>query len=206
MTERAQPTARKLAQLVTRIEAVVIGASAGGVEALTVLLPELRAGGRVPILIVIHLPRGRESLLAKIFSLRCALPVKEAEDKEVIAPGTVYFGPSDYHFQVDEDVDAGPRVSLSYDELVNWSRPSIDVLFASAADVYRDRLLAILLTGGNQDGALGLDAVRKAGGVTVVEDPATAHNPTMPNEALRLGLPDLLLSLDALKPLMQAIA
>jgi two-component system chemotaxis response regulator CheB len=190
-----------LARLLARIEAVVIGASAGGIEALSVLLPALRSTSCASILIVVHLPRERESLLPRIFAARCALPVKEAEDKEPIAPGTVYFAAPDYHLQVDE----GPRISLSYDDLVNWSRPAIDVLFTSAADVYGDRLLAIVLTGGNQDGAAGLAAARRAGGITVVEDPASAYCATMPKEALRLGAPDLVLSLEAMKPLMQAI-
>jgi two-component system chemotaxis response regulator CheB len=188
-------------QRVAAIEAVVIGASAGGIEALSVLLPELPSSTRAPILIVLHIPRERESLLAKIFAPRCALTVKEAEDNEPILPGTVYFAPPDYHLQVDE----GPRVSLSFDDPVNWSRPSIDVLFSSAADTYGPRLMALLLTGGNQDGAAGLDAVRKAGGVTVVEDPASALCPTMPNEALRLGQPDLVAGLDAIKPIMRAM-
>jgi two-component system chemotaxis response regulator CheB len=198
-----QPAREQLAmkQLTGRIDAVVIGASAGGIEALSVLLPAVRSGIRAAILIVVHLPRERESLLAKIFATRCPLPVKEAEDKEPIVPGTVYFAPPDYHLQVD----VGPCVSLSYDEPVNWSRPSIDVLFASAADVFGDRLMGVLLTGGNQDGAAGLVAVRQAGGVTVVEDPSTASCPTMPSEALRLGAPDRILNLDALTSLMQAI-
>ena len=188
-------------QRVAAIEAVVIGASAGGVEALSVLLPEVRSSTRAAILIVLHIPRERESLLAKIFAPRCALTVKEAEDKEPILPGTVYFAPPDYHLQVDD----GPRVSLSYDDPVNWSRPSIDVLFSSAADAYGSRVMGMLLTGGNQDGAAGLDAIRKAGGVTVVEDPASALCPSMPSEALRLGQPDLVAGLSAMKSVMRAI-
>jgi two-component system chemotaxis response regulator CheB len=191
----------ELPGLVRRVEAVVIGASAGGVEALSVLLPAVRGGIRAAILIVVHLPRGRDSLLPKIFAPLSAVAVKEAEDKEAIAPGTIYFAPPDYHLLVDE----GPHLSLSCDEAVNWSRPSIDVLFASAADVYRQRLLAIVLTGGNQDGAEGLQAVRRAGGLTVVQDPASALCQTMPSEALRLGAPDLVLSLEAMKPLLEAI-
>jgi two-component system chemotaxis response regulator CheB len=133
--------------LVAQVEAVVIGASAGGIEALSTLLPAVRADVRAPILIVVHLPRERDSLLPKIFAARCALLVKEAEDKEPLANGTVYFAPADYHLQVEADLDAVPCVSLSCDDPVNWSRPSIDVLFSSAADVFGPRLLAILLTG-----------------------------------------------------------
>jgi two-component system chemotaxis response regulator CheB len=194
-------SAGRFEERLAAVEAVVIGASAGGIEALSILLPELPSTTRAAILIVIHLPRERESLLAKIFAARCPLTVKEAEDNEPILPGTVYFAPPDYHLQVDE----GPRVSLSYDDPVNWSRPSIDVLFGSAADIFGSRVMALLLTGGNQDGAAGVDAVRKAGGLTVVEDPASALCPTMPTEALRLGLPDLVLDLEAMKPIVRAM-
>jgi two-component system chemotaxis response regulator CheB len=198
------------ASALARVQAVVIGTSAGGIEALSLLLPAISAGVRAIILIVVHLPREHISLLPKIFSARCALTVKEAEDKEPLAHGTIYFAPADYHLQIDGRLGAGvddaPRVSLSYDEPVNWSRPSIDVLFTTAADVFGPCLMAVVLTGGNQDGAQGLDTVRRAGGVTVVEDPATAAFPTMPREALRLGPADFVLSLEAMKPLMKALS
>ena len=124
----------------------MIGTSAGGVEALSRILPVLPPALAVPILIVIHLPRERDSLLPQIFQPKCARPVREAEDKEPIAPGTVYFAPPDYHLLVD----AGPQLALSSDPLVNFSRPSIDVLFESAADTFGERLAAVLLTGANQ--------------------------------------------------------
>ncbi|HEY0714325.1 MAG TPA: chemotaxis protein CheB [Polyangia bacterium] len=184
-----------------RVQAVVVGGSAGGIEAMLTLLPEVPAACRVPILIVFHLPRERQSLLPDIFSPHCSRPVKEAEDKEAVVAGTVYTAPPDYHLQVDE----GPRLSLCYDEPINWSRPSIDALFFSAADVYRESLLAVLLSGGNQDGAAGLVAVRERGGLTVVQDPATAACPTMPNEALRLGPPDAVLNLSEIQTLLQAL-
>src|SRR5580692_7620642 len=149
------------------IDAVVIGASAGGIEGLSVLLPALPARLRVPVFIVMHLPREHRSLLSEIFAPKCALRVSEAEDKTPAAPGCVYFAPPDYHLLLDE----GPSMALSVDEPVHFSRPSIDVLFESASDLYRRQLLGIILTGASQDGAGGLAAVRQAGGVTVVQQP-----------------------------------
>jgi two-component system, chemotaxis family, protein-glutamate methylesterase/glutaminase len=166
-----------------RIEAVVIGTSAGGVEALLALLPALPAGLRAPVFVVLHLPRERPSLLVDIFGPKCAVPVREAVDKEPISAGTVYFAPPDYHLLIDD----GPVVALSDDEPVHHSRPSIDVLFESAADAFGPGALAILLTGGNEDGAAGVAAVREAGGIVVVQDPEEAYAPTMVEAALARG-------------------
>jgi two-component system, chemotaxis family, protein-glutamate methylesterase/glutaminase len=122
------------------------------------------------------------------------VPVREAQDKEPVEPGTVYFAPPDYHLLVDE----GPQLALSADELVHYSRPSIDVLFESAADLYGDRLLGIILTGANDDGASGLAAVHRAGGVTVVQQPETARASLMVESALKQSPVDLVLSLEQL--------
>jgi len=180
------------------IEAVVIGASAGGVDALSILLPALPVGSTAAVFIVVHLPRDRPSLLADIFSHKCVVPVQEAQDKEPIRPGTVYFAPSNYHLLVDQ----GPHLALSVDDLVHHSRPSIDVLFESAADVYRDRLMGILLTGANEDGARGLAAVHDFGGTTVVQDPTTAHSPQMLLSALKLCTPKHVLPLPQIARLL----
>jgi two-component system chemotaxis response regulator CheB len=176
------------------VDAIVIGASAGGIDALSVLLPAVARGYHGVILIVLHLPRERPSMLVDIFGPKCALAVREAEDKEPVAAGTVYFAPSDYHLLVDR----GPELALSTDAPVNFSRPSIDVLFESAAEVYGRRLLGVILTGASEDGAAGLEAVSRAGGTTCVQDPATAHARLMVDAALRrvqvdhvLGLAEL---------------
>jgi two-component system, chemotaxis family, protein-glutamate methylesterase/glutaminase len=174
-----------------RIEAIVIGASAGGVQALLELLPSLPAQARLSIFVVLHLPRDRPSLLVDVFSRKCALAVAEAQDKEPVSPGTIYFAPPNYHLLID----AGPQLSLSADDLVNHSRPSIDVLFESAADVYRERLLGIILTGANEDGAAGLAAVHDAGGITIVQEPQSAQSSQMVLSALALRAPDRVLSL-----------
>jgi two-component system chemotaxis response regulator CheB len=173
------------------IEAIVIGTSAGGVPALSALLPSFGRGFRASVLVVLHLPRERPSLLASIFAPKCALAVVEAEDKQPIEPGTVYFAPPDYHMLVDR----GPLIALSSDPPVHYSRPSIDVLFESAADVYRDALLGILLTGASEDGAAGLAAVRQAGGITVVQRPDDAEVSLMVEAALRRAPADFVLPL-----------
>ena len=183
------------------IDAVVIGASAGGVEALSLLLPALAPGTRAAVLIVVHLPRDGHSLLADIFARKCALSVHEAEDKEPVEPGTVYFAPNNYHLLVDE----GPRLALSCDELVHHSRPSVDVLFESAAEVYRKRLLGIILTGANDDGAQGLASVHDAGGITVVQDPQSAHSPQMALAAIKLRRPDHVLPLGGIADLLKLL-
>jgi two-component system chemotaxis response regulator CheB len=185
-----------------RIECVVIGASAGGVEALAELLPALPATFRPSLLIVLHLPRDRPSLLVDIFAKRCARPVREADDKEPLEPGTVYFAPPDYHMLVEKD----RQIALSADAPVHFSRPSIDVLFESAADVYGERLLGIILTGGNEDGAAGLYAIHQAGGVTVVQQPDSAKVPLMVVSALQRGPADFVLALPEIAQLLGALA
>jgi two-component system chemotaxis response regulator CheB len=183
------------------IRAVAIGASAGGVQALSELLPALSAESRAAIFVVLHLPRDKPSLLVEVFSQKCALDVREAEDKEPVTPGTVYFAPPNYHLLVD----AGPQLALSADDLVNHSRPSIDVLFDSAAQVYREHLLGIILSGANEDGAEGLAAVHEAGGLTVVQEPQTAHSSTMILSALERQPVDLVLDLADIAALLRRL-
>jgi two-component system, chemotaxis family, protein-glutamate methylesterase/glutaminase len=177
------------------IDVVAIGASAGGVEVLSALLSALPASCRASFFIVVHIPRERPSLLPEVFGSRCALPVREAEDKEPVQPGTVYFAPPDYHLLLDR----GPAFALSSDAPVHFSRPSIDVLFDSAADIYGERLLGLILTGANQDGAEGLAAVGRAGGRTVVQEPSGAAVPFLPEAALQEGPVEFVLSLAQLQ-------
>ena len=193
---------RDVEALQGRIDAIAIGTSAGGVEALSILLPALPAGLRASVFIVLHLPRERPSLLAEIFAPKCALKVKEAEDKMRVEPGTVYFAPPDCHLLLDE----GPQLALSIDELVHFSRPSIDVLFESAADIYGERLMGIILTGANDDGAAGLAAIHRAGGMTIVQEPDSAQVPLMVLAALRRTAADFVLPLEGIAGLLQALA
>ena len=191
------------ARALGHIETIVIGASAGGIEALTVILSALPENFGPAVLVVQHLPRGRESLLSEIFKSRCALPVSDAFDKSPIAKGTVTFAPADYHLLVDQEV--GPHVALSVDAPVHFSRPSIDVLFESAADVFKQRLMGIVLTGANADGAEGLMAIRKHGGLTVVQDPESAAYPAMPMAAIALQQPDFVLNASAVGQLLKTM-
>ena len=184
-----------------RIEAVVIGASAGGFEALMALLDGLPSGCRFPIAVVLHLPDNRDSRLAELFGHRLALRVREARDKEPLEPGTVYFAPPGYHLLVEAD----RSFSLSCEDRVNYARPSIDVLMLSAAEAYGPALCAILLTGANHDGAAGLAGMRLAGGLAVVQDPASAEVPTMPEAALRRMTPDLVLPLAEIHSLLRKL-
>jgi two-component system chemotaxis response regulator CheB len=191
-----------LLSLTRDIQAVVIGASAGGVEVLSLLLAQLPARCSVSFMVVVHIPRDRPSLLPEVFSSRCLLPVREAEDKEPVQPGTVYFAPPDYHLLVDQ----GPILALSADEPVHYSRPSIDVLFDSAAAIYRERLMGIVLTGANRDGASGLALVGSAGGRTIVQEPGSAVAAFLPEAALREGPVDAVLSIPALQELFAHMA
>ncbi|RKG85854.1 chemotaxis protein CheB [Corallococcus terminator] len=189
-----------------RVDAIVVGASAGGVDALSLLLPALPRDFQPALLIVLHLPRDRPSLLVEVFSARCDLPVHEACDKEPIQPGCVYFAPPDYHLLVDAGVGGhhGPCLALSQDAPVHFSRPAIDVLFESAAAVYGERLGGVILSGANADGASGLGAVRSRGGVTLVQTPATALVATMPAAALARGPVDFMLPLEQMPAVLRA--
>ncbi|QJE98767.1 chemotaxis protein CheB [Luteolibacter luteus] len=183
--------------------AVVIGASVGAIGALGTLLPELPADFPMPVLVVVHIPPEGRSSLPELFASRCALPVKEAEDKEEILPGTIYFAPANYHLLVEPDF----RIALSNEEPVLFSRPAIDLLFESAADAYGTSLTGVILTGASSDGAHGLAAVAQSGGTALVQDPATAEGQVMPLAALdacpqarALGLPQISTFLRQLTP------
>lgn len=181
-----------------QVEAIVVGASAGGVEALLTMLGSLRAGFGLPIIIVLHLPEERRSQLAEVFARRLALPVAEAIDKQDITPGTVYFATPGYHLSVEQD----RSLSLSLEDRLHHSRPSIDFLFESAADAYGPALAAVLLTGANHDGARGLAQVKRQGGLTVVQDPDDAQVDTMPRAALKTHQPDYILPIHGIGRLL----
>lgn len=184
-----------------RLGAVVIGASAGGIDALSQLLPAFEPDCGVPVFVVVHLPRERPSRLPEIFAPRCRLSVREAEDKQPVEPATLYFAPPDYHLLIDD----GPVLALSSDEPVHYSRPSIDVLFESAADQYGSVLLGVVLTGANSDGAAGLAAVQRAGGLTVVQDPRSAAASAMPAAALKAATGSLCLTLTQIADLLRVL-
>ncbi len=163
------------------IEATVIGGSAGALEALASLLEGLPAGLRVPIAIVVHIARNKPSALGSVLAAHSALPVCEAEDKAPLEPGHAYVAPPGYHVLIER----GPSFALSVDAPVNFSQPSIDVLFESAAAALGPAVAGVLLSGANEDGARGLLAISEAGGVAMVQEPGEAASRTMPEAALR---------------------
>jgi len=181
-----------------RIEALVIGASAGGVDALVELLPALPAASKLATVCILHVPGDRESRLAELFDARLALPVREAMDKAPVEAGTVYFAGAGYHLSIEQ----GHVFSLSCEPPVHYARPAIDVLMESAADAYGPALAGILLTGANADGAEGMQRIRQRGGLTVVQDPGEAQAATMPAQAIRLSAPHLVLPLADIRALL----
>ncbi|OUM01996.1 chemotaxis protein CheB [Variovorax sp. JS1663] len=183
---------------IRRVDAAVIGASAGGVEALGLLFAELPAQWRLPLVVVLHLPEAHESRLPEVFSQRLPFAVREAQDKAPVAPACLYFAPPGYHLSIERD----RSFSLSCEPPVLFSRPSIDVLMSSAADAYGPALAGLLLTGANEDGAEGLHDIHRAGGLSAVQDPAEAQVPTMPEAAIARHAPDFVLPLRELRALL----
>lgn len=180
-----------------RSELVVMGASLGGLAALDAILGNLPASFAAPMAIVQHRRADADSRLERLLAVRTSLAVREAEDKDPLCPGTVYLAPADYHLLVERG-----HLALSVDGPVSFSRPSIDVLFESAADAYGPALVGVLLTASSEDGAAGIAAVAAHGGVTVVQDPATAVSPVAPLAALARTPVEHVLSVEEIAPLL----
>ena len=159
---------------------VLIGGSAGAIEALGALLPQLRAGVALALVVVVHLPADQPSLLPEVFAPRLPFDVAEAADKEPLRAGCLRFAPPGYHLLIERE----GCFALDLDAPVHFSRPSIDVLFSSAASALGADAIGVLLSGANDDGAAGLEAIWRAGGLTLVQHPADARVATMPDAAL----------------------
>ncbi len=166
--------------MAARYEIIVMGTSAGGMGALSELLPAFPASYPLPIAIVQHVHPWQDDYFIEHYAHRCAMTVKEASEKEPIRPGFVYLAPPNYHLLIEED----HTFSLSVDERVNYARPSIDVLFDSAVDVYGPAVVGVVLTGANNDGAQGLRRIKARGGLAMVQDPNTAESSYMPKAAI----------------------
>ncbi|MCP4220628.1 MAG: chemotaxis protein CheB [bacterium] len=177
---------------------VVIGASAGGLHALHRVLSALPDAYSLPVIIVQHLSPDSDGYMVQYLNMNCLISVKEVEEKEEILPGVVYIAPPNYHVLVEED----ETLSLSVEDRVNFARPSIDVLFETAAEAYGARLVGIILTGANNDGSLGLKAVKENGGLTMVQDPKDATNDAMPLAAIECTKADHILSLEKIGNLL----
>lgn len=184
-----------------RFEAVVMAASTGGIDALRAVLGSLRADFSAPLLLVQHTASEGAEALCQLLAAAGPLPVVEAEPRQPVVGGCVYLAPPGYHLLVEP----GPRLALNVDDKVCHVRPSADVLFASAADVWRSALIGVVLTGANDDGANGLVAVRSRRGLAVVQDPQTAVMPTMPETALLRAGADHILQLAQIGPLLNRL-
>ncbi len=164
----------------TNYECVVIGCSAGGIEALSQIFRALPDDFGLAIIVVIHLSKNSPSFFQDCFSRHTKVPIKEADEKEPVRPGNIYFAPANYHLLMEAD----KTFSLSTEAPLRFSRPSIDIFFETAADCYRDSLLGIILSGANADGSQGLQKIKSLGGTTLVQDPSTAAFPEMPQSAV----------------------
>jgi two-component system chemotaxis response regulator CheB len=164
-------------------EAIVIGVSAGGLAILSRILKELPVDFPLPVIIIQHRSKDERTLLEEVLQAKCHIRIRQADEKERIRSGVVYFAPPDYHLLIEKD----RSFSLNYDEPVNFSRPSIDLLFETASEVYSNKLIGIILTGANCDGAAGIRAIRERGGATIAQDPVNASFPDMPRAAIETG-------------------
>ncbi len=163
-----------------KYKAIVIGVSSGGMAALKAILPSLPSNFSMPVIIVQHIGVNSENHWIDILSKICRINIKEADEKEKIIAGTVYVAPANYHLLIEKD----ETFSLSIDERVNYARPSIDILFETAAETFKEHLIGIILTGSNNDGAAGLKKIKDCGGIVIVQDPATAESGFMPSAAI----------------------
>lgn len=174
------------------IKAIVIGASFGGLDAIKLILNGLPRKFKTPVFIVIHIGNNNVNTFISLLNQNDFFNVKEAEEKETIKEKTIYFAAPNYHLQVEDE----HTLSLSTAEKVNFSRPSIDVLFETAAWAFKNELLGILLTGSNSDGAEGLKTIKTFGGTTIVQNPETAIAKTMPLSGIKKLTPDYILNLE----------
>ncbi len=175
-----------------QIKLVVIGTSAGGIDALKHIFCSLCEGFNIPIAAVIHISQETGNGLTELLNRYSSLPVSYPEDKEKIEKGRIYIAPPDYHLLIEK----GCSFSLNVDDKVNFCRPSIDVLFESASYILMQNIIAVLLTGSNRDGASGIAEIKRNGGLAVIEDPDSAFSPFMPKAGIEACIPDFKGSLD----------
>ncbi len=184
-----------------KYKAIVIGVSAGGLKAVKTILPHLPSDFECPVIIVMHRQADSDDYVERHLDNECDIHIKQADEKEDIKNGVVFFAPPNYHLLVEED----NTFSLTVEGVVNYSRPSIDVLFESAAYVYGQGLIGIVLTGANSDGSQGLKIIKESGGLTIVQDPGTAEFDDMPRAAITAVGPDYVLPLEEIGPFLKKL-
>ena len=196
MSDQANPRSRGPEM---QFPIIVIGASWGGLSALRVILGAFRKDFPGSIVVVQHRAKDVDGTLRDLLQMETAMPVREAEDKEVIKAGTIYLAPPDYHLLVEKG-----HLALSTEAAISYARPSVDALFESAADAYGDRVVGVILTGTNRDGAAGLATVKRLGGLAVVQSPSSAEAASMPEAAIAAAPVDHVLPLEAIGPFLAA--
>jgi len=179
-------------------EAIVIGVSSGGMNAMKIIFSQLPNEFGIPIIIVQHIGSHSENMWIKLLNERSNIELIEADEKEKIEKGKVYIAPANYHLLIERD----KTFTLTIDERVNYARPSIDVLFETAAEAYQNKLIGVVLTGSNNDGTKGLQRIKECGGLTIVQDPDTAESYYMPASAIASFLPDHILPLEEIVKLL----
>ncbi|MEO8794210.1 MAG: chemotaxis protein CheB [Daejeonella sp.] len=197
MSENALDIDQKL----QNAELLILGCSAGGFLLVYNFLLKLPANFPLPVVVIIHRSRSYKSLIEEHLNGLSSLNIKMADDKESIKSGTVYFAPPDYHLLVETD----KTLSLDNSEPVHFCRPAIDVTFQTAADTYQDKLIAILLSGANSDGADGMEYISELNGLTIVQQPEEAEVDIMPKAAINRGNIDLVLKMDEITSLIHKI-
>jgi two-component system chemotaxis response regulator CheB len=181
-----------------RYKAVVVGASAGGLNALKTLIGNLDRGFRLPLVVVQHISPDSDNYLIQMLNELKTIPIKEADEKEHLEPEMAYIAPPNYHLLIEPDF----TFTLTIGERVNYARPSIDVLFETAAEAYRSALIGVILTGANNDGSKGLKKIRDFGGLAIVQDPETAEVGSMPRAAIQATTVDHILDLKQIAALL----
>jgi two-component system chemotaxis response regulator CheB len=182
-------------------KAVIIGGSAGSFQVVTKILSSLPKTFSVPVLLCLHRLKHVRSGFVEALSLKSNIPIEEPNDKDQLKPGRAYLAPANYHMYIE----LANRVALSTEDVVNHSRPSIDLSFITAANAYREKLIGIILSGANKDGAFGLKKVHDCGGITIVQDPNECEVKTMTTSALQLTKVDFVYSTDQIIRFLQKI-
>lgn len=188
-------------KIIANCKVVIIGGSAGSLNALMQILPDLSQLNGFAVVIVLHRKSTDDQTLEELIALKSSITVKIVEDKVPLVPGYIYVAPSNYHLLFEKN----DTLSLDISEKINYSRPSIDVSFESASEIYGEALVGILLSGSNTDGTYGLKAIKAAGGTVVVQNPTVAEMPFMPHNAILNTNPDFVLDNQEILKLLRSI-
>lgn len=188
-------------KIIQHCKVVIIGGSAGSLQALLNILPFIESPISFSIVIVVHRKSSDEQTLEDLIALKSNVIVKEVEDKVKLQSGFIYIAPSNYHLLFEKE----ETLSLDTSEKINYSRPSIDVSFESAAEVYGSELIGILLSGSNSDGTVGMKAIKQLGGTTVAQNPLSAEMSFMPNNAILHASPDFVLKTEEILEFIKEI-